>query len=73
MADLVVRGKFGGSVFPRAFLRWSRGDETVILSDQTGVLPAQRLDIRRSAGFFGGQAAGDITVGLAAEVSLPGF
>jgi hypothetical protein len=73
IADLVVRGKFGGSVFPRAFVRWARGEETVSLSDPTGVLPAQRLDIRRSAGFFGGQGAGDITVGLAAEVSVPGF
>src|SRR5712692_755077 len=73
IADLVVRGKLGASIFPRAFLRWARGDETVILSDPTGILPAQRLDIRRSAGFFGGQAAGDITVGIAAEVSLPGF
>ncbi|HTD53468.1 MAG TPA: hypothetical protein VK780_10625 [Thermoanaerobaculia bacterium] len=72
-ADLVVRGNVGASIFPRAFLRWSRGDETVVLSDPTGVLPAQRLDIRRSAGFFGSPSAGDITVGLAAEVSLPGF
>jgi hypothetical protein len=72
-ADLVVRGKVGVSIFPRAFLRWSRGDETVILSDPTGVLPAQRLDIRRSAGFLGGQGAGDVTIGFAAELSLPGF
>jgi hypothetical protein len=63
----------GGYVFPRVFVRWARGDETVTLSDPTGVLPTQRLDIRRSAGFFGWQGAGDITVGLAAEVSVPGF
>lgn len=71
---LSVRQRVGAAVRVRAFLRLGYGDETVVLSDPTGVRPERRIDVKSSGVFGSGisRALGSpqVTLGMGAEFRL---
>lgn len=73
-AEVSLRYRLSRSIRIGTFLRLGYGDETVALTDATGVLPPRRVDVSRS-GVFGeglsktlGQPA--VTIGLSADFKL---
>ncbi len=75
LLDLAVRQTLVPGFRVKVFLRSSRGDETVTLTDPAGVLPRRRLDVQRSGVFgaglsriFGGP---EVSLGIGAEIALP--
>lgn len=70
VVDLTARVNATPSLSPLLLLRWAKGSETVLLTDPTGSQPGERLDVRRSAG---APASGDLTIAIAAAVSVPWF
>src|SRR5262249_45219815 len=74
--DLTARYAVTAEIRPMVFLRWSRGTETVTLTDSAGLLPTQVLDVKRSAGVFAGGASSgfgqpDLTIGLGVDINFP--
>ena len=74
--DLTARYAVTPEIRPSLMLRWSRGTETVTLTDSAGVLPTQVLDVKRSAGIVAGGASGsfgqpDLTIGLGVDINFP--
>ena len=74
VALLAVRERIGANVRVGAFLRLGYGDETVVLSDPTGVRPDQTIQVKSSGVFGSGisRALGSpaVTLGLGAEFRL---
>jgi hypothetical protein len=73
--DLTARHEFAPGFRFKLLLRTSRGDETLTLTDTSGVLPSRQLDIKRSGVFGAGlsRALGspEATLGFGVELSLP--
>ncbi|HYK41995.1 MAG TPA: hypothetical protein VE007_06345 [Thermoanaerobaculia bacterium] len=73
-ALLSVRRQVAQRVRAGALLRLGYGDETVVLSDPTGVRPTRRIDVKSSGVFGSGisRALGSpqVTLGLGAEFRL---
>ncbi len=73
--DLTVRQTLSPGFRVKVLLRSSRGDETLGLTDPTGVLPARSLDIQRSGVFGAGLShllgGPEVTLAIGAEVALP--
>jgi hypothetical protein len=71
--DLTARYAVTPEVRPMLFVRWSRGTETVTLTDQSGVLPTQVLNVKRTGGIVAGATSGglgepDLTLGLGVDI-----
>jgi len=74
--DLTARYAFTPEIRPMLLLRWSKGTETVTLTDSAGILPTQVLDVKRSAGIVAGGVSGslgqpDLTIGLGVDINFP--
>ncbi len=73
--DLTVRQRLSEGFRVKVMLRTSRGDETLSLTDPTGALPAQSLNIQRSGVFGAGLShllgGPEVTLAIGAEVALP--
>ncbi len=73
--DLTARHEFAPGFRFKLLLRTSRGDETLTLTDASGVLPSRQLDVKRSGVFGAGlsRALGspEATLGFGVELSLP--
>jgi hypothetical protein len=73
-AELAVRYRLSRAIRVGTFLRLGYGDETVVLTDPTGVLPARRADVDRSGVFGGGlsKTLGQpaVTIGINADFKL---
>lgn len=72
--EATLRYALRPAVRVRAFLRLGYGDETVLLTDATGVRPDERLDVHRSGVFGSGlsKALGSpqVTLGLGVDFKL---
>ena len=75
LLDLTARHEFAPGFCFKLLLRTSFGDETLTLTDASGVLPTRQLDIKRSGLFGSGlsRALGspEVTLGFGVELSLP--
>jgi hypothetical protein len=73
-AEVAVRYRLSRAIRIGAFLRLGYGDETVVLTDATGVLPSKRVEVDRSGVFGNGlsKALGQpaVTIGLNADFKL---
>jgi hypothetical protein len=74
--DLSARYAVTREIRPRLFLRWSRGTETVTLTDAAGLLPTRVLDVKRSGGIVAGATSGalgepDLAIGLGVDINFP--
>ena len=73
-AEGSIRYRLSRAIRVGAFLRVGYGDETVVLTDSTGVLPPRRVDVNRSGVFGSGlsKALGSpqVTLGLGADFKL---
>jgi hypothetical protein len=73
-AEISIRYRLSRAIRIGTFLRMGYGDETVDLTDATGVLPAKRVDVDRSGVFGSGvsKALGQpaVTIGLNADFKL---
>ncbi len=73
--DLTVRQTVVPGFRMKVLLRSSRGDETLTLTDPTGVQPVRNLDIQRSGLFGAGLSkvlgGPEVALGVGAEISLP--
>lgn len=74
--DLTARHAFTPAIRARLTLRLATGDETVILTDSSGVLPTQSLDLQRRGRFGGGLSRSigwpELTFFLGADFSVGG-
>jgi len=75
LLDLTARHEFAPGFRFKLLLRTSFGDETLTLTDASGVLPTRQLDIKRSGVFGSGLSrtlgSPEATLGFGVEVSLP--
>jgi hypothetical protein len=73
--NLTVRQTLAPGFRIRVLLRSSRGDETLTLTDPTGVLPARSLDIQHSGIFGAGLSrllgGPEVALAVGAEIALP--
>ena len=74
--DLTARYAVTPEIRPSVFVRWSRGTETVTLTDASGILPTKVLDVKRSGGIVAGATSGalgepDLTIGLGVDINFP--
>jgi len=75
LLDLTLRQTLAPGFRVKVLLRSSRGNETVTLTDPTGVQPARSLDIQRSGVFGAGLShllgGPEVTLAFGAEIALP--
>jgi hypothetical protein len=73
--DLTLRRTLVPGFRLKVLMRSSRGDETLTLTDPTGVRPTRRLDIQRSGFFEAGLSrilhGPEVALGAGVEISLP--
>jgi len=75
LLDLTFRQTLAPGFRAKVLLRSSRGNETLTLTDPTGVLPLRTLDIQRSGVFGAGLShllgGPEVTLAVGAEIALP--
>jgi hypothetical protein len=71
VVDLILRRTLVPGFRAKIFLRSSPGDETLTLTDRTGVLPTRTLDVQRPSVVGGGFSHVLSTLGVGAEIVLP--